>query len=371
MTYIPAPPNTNYVAICGYVASNGKRDASCAYEPSTYEQGAYQPLRNGEPGAYEPVSQTTNSTSHPQTSTILHPQISTSSLAQTSTNALPQTSTSSLPQTSISSIAPPKATKPASVSSGSPYTNVQYTNLTVQVGNLFGPDLKAYLSSGLTGICPPITNSEFESCNGKLSKDVEFMVPGDGNYIIQEGSVSFGIPLSNYSSTANRDGMIAVLAAFLESMATNGTANCQTNTSEWEDDECEPGSQRKREEGPGGSGSSPVSLPGFKCKRVVTMTYCQVPNIVQLEITEDNVVTEYMVSWVSCFFILWRRECIISIRILSPYHIRRRRLALSPFLRTLPRQRIAIFDPNPHENRQLTRKKMNPRPSKPPSPSKA
>ena len=89
--------------------------------------------------------------------------------------------------------------------------------------------------------------------------------------------------------------MIVVLAAFLENMATNGTANCQTHTSEWEDDECEPGNE-KRENGPGGSGTSPGSLPGFRCKRTVTMTYCQVPSIVQLEITENNKVTEYMVS---------------------------------------------------------------------------
>ena len=123
------------------------------------------------------------------------------------------------------------------------------------------------------------------------------MIPGDGNYIIQEASVSFGIPLSNYSSTANRDCMIAVLGGFLENMATNGTANCQTNTSEWEDDDCEPG-QEKRDNGPGGS---PGSKPGTKCKRVVSMTYCQVPGIVQLEITENNEVTEYMVSMVISF----------------------------------------------------------------------
>ena len=265
----------NFVPICGYGHSNAKRDASCAYEPSTYEQGVYIPLPNGEPGAYKPSSQShspsqSHSSSHTQTSIISHPQ------------------------TSTSSIAPTKATKAASGPSASPFTNVQYTNFTVQTGNLFGPDISEYVSSGLKGICPPTTDGVFESCNGKFSKDVEFMVPGDGNYIIEEGSVSFGIILSNYSSTANRDGMIAVLAAFLESMATNGTANCQTNTSEWEDDECEPGSERKREVGPGGT--SPVSLPGTKCKRVVTMTYCQVPSTVQLEITQNNEVTEYMVS---------------------------------------------------------------------------
>lgn len=114
------------------------------------------------------------------------------------------------------------------------------------------------------------------------------MIPGDGNYIIQEANVSVAIPLSNYSSTANRDGMIAVHGGFMENMAKNGSANCKTSTSTWEDDDCQPGEQ-KRDGGPG-------SIPGFKCEKSVTMTYCQVPYIVQLEITENNEVTEYMVS---------------------------------------------------------------------------
>lgn len=273
MTYIPAPPNTNLIPICGYVSTNQKRDAACAYDPSAYEQGVYKPLPNDEPGAYEPAT-------------------SSSSI--------------SLPQTSTSSVAATKATKAASDPFASPHTNIQYTNSTVQTGNLFGPAINKFIVSGIEGNCPPTPDGVFESCNGgkPFSKDVEFMIAGDGNYIIQEASVSFGIPLSNYSSTANRDGMIAVLGAFLENMATNGTANCQTNTSEWEDDDCEPGEKKeKRDSGPSGS---PGSEPGSKCMRVVSMTYCQVPGIVQLEITENNEVTEYMVSG-DFLFLLCRR----------------------------------------------------------------
>ena len=92
----------------------------------------------------------------------------------------------------------------------------------------------------------------------------------------------------------------------------NGTANCQTNTSEWEDDDCEPG-QEKRDSG---FSDSPGSEPGSKCTRVVTMTYCQVPGIGQLEITEDTVVTEFMVSGA---FLLLRLRVIVEIHSLSRF----------------------------------------------------
>lgn len=257
MDHIPAPPNTNYIPICGYGYTNQKRDAACPYELES------------------PV--TSSSISVPQTST-----------------SFPQTSTS-FSQTSTSSVAPTKA---ASDPLASPYTNIQYANLTVLTGNLFGPAINEVITNGLKGICPPTPNGVNATCdNGKpVTKNVEFMIPGDGNYIIQEGQVSFAPPLSSYDSTESRDGMIAVIALFMENIAKEGEASCETNTSTWEDDDCTPEQkkEKKRDEG-----SGPGSEPGSKCERSVTMTYCSVPTIVQVEITQDNRVTEFMVSGIA------------------------------------------------------------------------
>lgn len=259
MNYIPARPNTNEVPICGYDYTNQKRDAACAYDP-------------GSPA-------TNSSTSPPQSSSI--------SPAQSSSISPPQSSTTSTP--------PTRATKAAYKPLASPNTNIQYTNLTVQTGNLFGPAINKVITDGLEGICPPTADGVFASCNDgePFSQNVEYLVPGDGNYIILEANSTFTIPLSNYSSTAKRDAMIAVIAAFMENQAKQGSANCQTNTSSWWDDDCTP-ENGKREEG-----SGPGSNPGSKCERFDTMTYCQVPASVQLEITEDNLVVDYMVSGTS------------------------------------------------------------------------
>lgn len=136
-------------------------------------------------------------------------------------------------------------------------------------GNLFGPAINETLTSGLKGICPPTPNGVNATCDNSkpVTQDVEFMIPGDGNYIIEEGQVSFAIPLSSYNSTDSRDGMIAVIALFMEIMAKEGSPNCATNTSTWEDDDCTPErkKEKKRDESPGGSGQSPGSEPGTKC----------------------------------------------------------------------------------------------------------
>lgn len=178
------------------------------------------------------------------------------------------------------------------------------------------------ITKGLEGICLPTPNGVNATCNdGKpVTQDVEFMIPGDGNYIIEEGQVSLAIPLSSYNSTESRDGMIAVLAGFMENMAKEGGPNCETHTSTWEDDDCTPKQkkEKKRDEGPGGGG------PGTKCEYNRTMTYCQVPKIVQLEITQDNQVTEFMVSGIASllanhpvpplsFFSIHRGRCLSNV----------------------------------------------------------
>lgn len=106
--------------------------------------------------------------------------------------------------------------------------------------------------------------------------------------------------------------MIAAMVTFMENIAKESGANCQSNTADFAEGDCPP-ERVKGEQGPGSS-TNPNSVSGPPCKSV-TMTYCQMPETVQLEIMEENLVVDYLVSEISSLLpALWVTEFSFHLR---------------------------------------------------------
>ena len=91
---------------------------------------------------------------------------------------------------------PTKATKATFNPLASPDTNVQYTNSTAQVGNLFGPAINEAINSGLNRICPPDPNGVNVTCkeNAQVSQMVEYLdQEKDSRYVIQSADYIFTV----------------------------------------------------------------------------------------------------------------------------------------------------------------------------------
>ena len=99
------------------------------------------------------------------------------------------------------------------------------------------------------------------------------------------------------------------MATFTQGLAAGDL--CQTNTALHLTDDCYPGGKKRAEPGETGSGSGGPDSQGGPACADITMTCCTLPGHVQLEVTQDGNVPDWLVSFlispniyiVSCFLL--------------------------------------------------------------------